>query len=336
MAMKSAIYMDGSRFIEIEFEREEEFEKVVKENSKTLFGINTVYFDLKNKIDSKSLGSSIPDGFLFDFRDNENPEFYLVEVELQKHDFYKHIFPQITKFFAFFKNPTSRNNLIETLFRFIKSNQQLEEEFKGYLGKKEIYKALKDVIESSQNILLILDENKVELPEVFATYTDTWDKMVRVEILKQYTANRKIIFTLNPDFEDIGFIEPPAQEETEERYTESFHLEGVENNVSSVYEKIKNAMIVLDPNIKTNPQKYYISLRKNRNFAYLRIKKKKMRIVIMLPYDIGNRMIKKHKLVQLKEGIQKFYNGPCFDVIIEHEDNLDEILKTLEQAYKEQ
>jgi len=184
--------------------------------------------------------------------------------------------------------------------------------------------------------LLILDENKVELPEVFATYTDTWDKMVRVEILKQYTANRKIIFTLNPDFEDIGFIEPPAQEETEERYTESFHLEGVENNVSSVYEKIKNAMIVLDPNIKTNPQKYYISLRKNRNFAYLRIKKKKMRIVIMLPYDIGNRMIKKHKLVQLKEGIQKFYNGPCFDVIIEHEDNLDEILKTLEQAYKEQ
>jgi len=93
--MKSAIYMDGSRFIEIEFEREEEFEKVVKENSKTLFGINTVYFDLKNKIDSKSLGSSIPDGFLFDFRDNENPEFYLVEVELQKHDFYKHIFPQI-------------------------------------------------------------------------------------------------------------------------------------------------------------------------------------------------------------------------------------------------
>jgi len=262
--MRSAIYLDGNRFVESEFEKEEEFEKVVKENYKTLFGTNTLYFDLKNKIDTKSLGSSVPDGFLFDFSDKENPEFYLVEVELQKHDFYKHIFPQITKFFAFFKNPKSRNNLIDTLFHFIKSNPQLEEEFIRYSGKKEIYKALKDVIENSQNILLILDNDKSELTEVFDTYTDTWDKMVKKEILKQYTANKKTIFTLDPDFEDIGFVEPLAQEETEERYTESYHLEGVEKTIISVYEKIIGAMTRLDPNIQRNPQKYYISLRKTR------------------------------------------------------------------------
>ena len=233
--MKSAIYMDGNRFIETEFKTEDEFEKIVKENSKTLFGAKTVYFDLKNKIDTRTLGSSIPDGFLFDFKDKENPEFYLVEVELEKHDFYKHIFPQITKFFAFFKNSTSRNNLIEKLFYFIKSNPQLEEEFKEYLGKKEIYKAVKDIMESSQNILLIIDDNKPELQEVFETYTDTWDKIVKVEILKQYTANRKTIFTLNPDFEDIGFIEPPIEEEVEERYTENFHTEGVEKIIVSIF-----------------------------------------------------------------------------------------------------
>ena len=334
--MRSAIYLDGNRFVESEFEKEEEFEKVVKENYKTLFGTNTLYFDLKNKIDSKSLGSSIPDGFLFDFSDKENPEFYLVEVELQKHDFYKHIFPQITKFFAFFKNPKSRNNLIDTLFHFIKSNPQLEEEFIGYSGKKEIYKALKDVIENSQNILLILDNDKSELTEVFDTYTDTWDKMVKKEILKQYTANKKTIFTLDPDFEDIGFVEPLAQEETEERYTESYHMEGVEKNIISVYEKIIGTMMKLDPNIQTNPQKYYISLRKNKNFAYLKIKKKKMHIVVMVPYEAGNTIIKKHKLRQLTAGVQKYYNGPCFEVTLENEDNLDEILKTLEQAYKGQ
>jgi len=32
--MKSAIYMDGLRYIEKEFKTEEEFEKIVKENSK--------------------------------------------------------------------------------------------------------------------------------------------------------------------------------------------------------------------------------------------------------------------------------------------------------------
>lgn len=118
-----------------------------------------------------------------------------MEVELEQHDFYKHIFPQITRFFAFFKNSASRNNLVDKLFYFIKSNAGLEQEFKQYLDKKEIYKALKDVTENSQNILLILDDNKKELQEVFETYTDTWDKMVKVEILKQYTAEGKTIFT---------------------------------------------------------------------------------------------------------------------------------------------
>ncbi|MEM2139213.1 MAG: DUF5655 domain-containing protein [Candidatus Woesearchaeota archaeon] len=334
--MKSAIYMDGNRFIETEFTTEEEFEKIVKDNSKTLFGSKTIYFDLKNKIDSKYLGSSIPDGFLFDFKDKENPEFYLVEVELEKHDFYKHIFPQITKFFAFFKNSKSRNNLIDKLFHFVKSNEELEQEFKEHLGKKEIYKAIKDIIENSQNILLIIDENKPELQEVFETYTDTWDKMVKVEILKQYTANKKSIFTLNPDFEDIGFIEPLSIEESEERYSENFHTEDVEETIASVYEKVKNAVLKIDTNIKVNPQKYYISLRKKKNFAFIIIKKKRMNIVIMLSYETGASLIKKHKLTQLHESVQNFYNGPCFKVTLENEDNLEEVLKALEEAYKQQ
>jgi predicted transport protein len=336
--MKSAIYMEGKRFTETEFEREEEFEKIIRDNSKTLFGSKTVYFDLKNKVESKTLGSAIPDGLLFDFKDKENPEFYLLEVELQKHDFYKHMFPQITKFFAFFKNPTSRNNLIDKVFSIVKSDPKLEAEFTELLGKKEIYKSLKDMIENSQNILLILDENKPELQEVFETYTDTWDKMVKVEILKQYTANGKTIFTMNPDFEEIELVEPTVEEEAEEgypeRYSESYHLEDVENNIVRVYEKIKNAMTRLDPEIKVNPQKYYISLRKTKNFAYVRLKKKKMHITIMLPFELGSSLIKKHKLKQLSEGVQKFYNGPCFKVTLENEDNLDEVFKALEEAYK--
>lgn len=334
--MKSAIYMDGNRFIETEFLIEEEFEKMVKENSKILFGSKTIYFDLKNKIDSKSLGSSIPDGFLFDFKDRENPEFYLVEVELEKHDFYKHIFPQITKFFAFFKNPKSRNDLIDKLFHFIKSNEKLEKEFKEYLGKKEIYKAIKDIIENSQNILLIINDNKPELQEVFETYTDTWDKMVKVEVLKQYKANKKTIFTLNPDFENIGFIEPISKEEVEGRYSENFHTKDIEQNVTYVYEKIKNAMLKIDPNIKINPQRYYISLRKNKNFAFIKIKKKKMHIIVMLPYEIGASLIKKNKLTKLHESVQNFYNGPCFKVTLENKDNLKEVLEALKEAYKRQ
>jgi hypothetical protein len=77
-------------------------ENLLFANSKSLFGQSSILIEAKKKIDNKALGGTIPDAFLFDLKDPDNPEFYLVEVELAKHSFYNHIFPQITKFFAFF------------------------------------------------------------------------------------------------------------------------------------------------------------------------------------------------------------------------------------------
>ncbi len=136
----------------------------------------------------------------------------------------------------------------------IDSTRELEEQFRSQLGKKEIYKALKDIIESSQNVLLIIDEEKPELPEVLKTYTDTWDKMVTVEILKKFSSGEKAIFTLTPDFEnieDIGIRETTEREDR--KYTESFQTEGVEKDVLTAYDSIKNAMLSLDPAIEVNP-----------------------------------------------------------------------------------
>lgn len=99
---------------------------------------------------SISLGAFIPDGLLFDLKDIDSPEFYLVEIELARHDFYKHSFPQITKFFAFFRNPKGQNDLIEKTFSLIQSDKELENEFKQFLKGREIFKFVKDTIENSQ------------------------------------------------------------------------------------------------------------------------------------------------------------------------------------------
>ena len=158
--METVIYQNGLRYSEKEYKLEVEFEKLVVNNSKTFFGEKTIYIDAKKKIDNNSLGGVIPDGFLFDFSDRKNPEFYLVEVELAKHSFFGHIFPQITKFFAFFKNPSSQGKLIEKLYSIFDNDDGLLQELKIKLGKKEIFKFLKDTIENSQNILLIIDGEK--------------------------------------------------------------------------------------------------------------------------------------------------------------------------------
>jgi len=183
--MATVIFHNNNKFREYAYNQEKDFEDVVRKNTKLIFGSSTIYIDLKTRIETISLGGSIPDGLLFDLKNVDSPEFYLVEIELAKHDFYRHIFPQVTKFFAFYRNSKAQNELIEKVFSFTQSDKALEDEFKQFLKGKEIFKFIKDTIENSQNILIVIDEMKPELPEMTDTYTE-WSKMVRTVVLKEY------------------------------------------------------------------------------------------------------------------------------------------------------
>ena len=125
------LFTNNKTYNQFQFDKEADFEREVVLNSKQFFGTNSIYIDAKRKIETKSLGNSIPDGFLFDLSDKDNPEFYIVEVELAKHDFYNHIFPQITKFFGFYKNPKSQNELVEKIFSFITNDNDIKKSSKN-------------------------------------------------------------------------------------------------------------------------------------------------------------------------------------------------------------
>ena len=337
MSMRSAIFYNNNKFNEFTYLKEDDLEASIVKNSKLLFGNSIIYIDAKKKIDSKSLGGAIPDGFLFDLSDVDNPEFYLVEVELATHDFYKHIFPQVTKFFAFFKNPKSQNELIEKIFSVINNNDNIKKEFKRYLGEKELYKFIKDTIENSSNILLILDDNKPELPEIIETYTDTWDKMVRIFILKEYRCGKEVVLHLSPDFESVKFgaefIDISEEESPEkEKYTEEYHLEGVSVSVKDIYQTVKTKMLEVKPTLIFNPQKYYISIADKKNFAYIRLRKKKLRIVVTIKEDFARTIVKHYQVKTLSEGVQNFYGRECCDVIIDNDSNIGEIIGLLQTA----
>ena len=333
----AAIYFGGKRFRELPFQNEDEFERLLLENSGMLFGEKSLYIDFKSRVEGRTLGSAIPDGILVDFRDPEDPKFYLVEVELSEHDFYKHIFPQVTKFFAFFKNPKGRTELVEKMFTVINADQNMRDRFNQLVGSKEIYKSLKDIVENSQNILIIIDGLKPEFDEVKETYTDTWDKMVQVMVIKKFQANDSIILYVNPDFEEQGLEQPPDGDNEElERYTEEYHLGDVAPNIISTYQRLKQEISRIEPRIVFNPQKYYISLRGEKNFAYIKFRKQKMHIILMMSYEDGKQLIKKHKLSPLSDSIKKFHGGECFRITLENEDNLDEVIQAIMQSYKQQ
>lgn len=323
------IFKDNRYYTKYSYKAEAEFEMDVVNNASIFFGNKTIYIDAKKKISSKTLGNSIPDGFLFDLRDIENPEFYIVEAELISHDFYSHIFPQITKFFAFFRNYETRRELVEKLYSIINSEQLLLKQFKEFLGSKELYKYLSDIIENSQNILLVIDGEKKELPEIISTYSDTWGKMVKVQIIKKYTSSSDVIYTMDPEFDAIEFSLFESIEnisETDEVINEEYHLSNVKDETRNIYETIKSKLLEHNEKLIFNPQKYYISLINEKNILFFKIRKKKIRIIPLIPFEVIKDNIKSFPVVELSDSVQTFYNGRCGAIDIDKLNNIEEII----------
>lgn len=314
--MNTVLFKKGTRYTEKNYKKEAEIEDFVVKNSKTLFGENSLYIDAKKKIDNSALGGVIPDGFLFDLSDIKNPEFYIVEAELSKHSFFNHIFPQVTKFFAFFKNQDSQGKLIEKLYKIFDEDQDLKKELKSKIGSREVFKFLKDTIENSQNILIVIDNEKKEFPEIIQTYGDTWGKMVKIAILKQYvsnTVNDEEIFSMTPDFENIENIDiittqDQADSKPQTNYTIDFHLDNIPLIIKDLFKEIQEKLTNEIQNIEFNSQRYYISLRKKRNFAFIKIRKKKIAIVAMMKEEDIKDRIKHNNVSTLGQGVQNFYN----------------------------
>lgn len=322
-----SLFFDGKKYLEKSYKLESTFENTIIGNCQLLFGKNTIFIPIKTKIEGKELGGVIPDGFLFDFKNADNVDFYLVEVELAKHSFYSHIFPQITKFFSFFNNPKSLAELIEKIFVLINSDKELYTQFSKHLGKKELFKALKDIIEDSQKILLVLDNKKNELPEIMTTYSDTWSKTVKAIVIKEYSCGKESIYTMDPDFETIDVSDETEEEIIDENaaYDESFHLSDVEQNVKDIFGKIKKGC----KGSVLNYQKYYIALNNGKNYSYIQPRKKKIRIVITMPFEVVKKKIQHHQIIKLSEGVQRFYNAKACTIVIEDMKYIDEVLALL-------
>jgi hypothetical protein len=333
-----AVIYNGKRYSLHKYATEKEFEEEIVLSSKLLFGKNTIYINAKKKIESKSLGGVVPDGFFFDFSDINDPQFYIVEVELCTHSFFNHIFPQITKFFAFFKNNKLQKSLIDKLFSTINTDDGLKGEFKKYLVGQEVYKFLSDIIESSQNILLVTDGSINELPEIMDTYTDTWGKMVRQIEVKKHAIGNDTIFTVDPDFETIQYIEPAGEqleieeEEVKASFSEEYHLDGVGANVKEIYSRIKDICKQIIPGVVFNPQKYYVSIKTKKNVAFLKLRIRKLRFIALLPEDVIRSIIKDHHIASLSQAVQDFYNGPCAAIDItdlQHVKEIEELIQKL-------
>lgn len=148
--------------------------------------------------------------------------------------------------------------------------------------------------------------------------------------MKEYINGDESIISLSPEFANIVTVEIITETETEEiktgPYTEDYHLEDAIPEIKDAYRTLHDELTKQIKEIKFNPQRYYISLRKKRNFAFIEVRKKKMTIVAMLDKVAIESKIKHHKIVTLADSFQKFYNGPCAQIVIADNSNMNEII----------
>jgi len=138
----------------------------------------------------------------------------------------------------------------------------LKKKIRDSIGSKEIYKFLKDTIDNSQNILIVIDGPKPEFEEIMDTCTDTREEMVKVQIVNHFKRNSDHILTTEPPFQKLPFgdaVLPSPDKEVSDisRYTEKFHLQNRQPEIVEIYEQLKKAFIAAKATVRFGPAKNY-------------------------------------------------------------------------------
>lgn len=142
---------------------EDEFEQIVKEHAKDIFGEESIYLDIKHKLKSKSGIGSIPDGYALVLTDK--PHWYVVEVELSSHPVFEHIVLQMSRFASGIKNPSSQKEIVDVLHEEISRHEDLIAKIKSKTGPVEIHKFLSTLIPQLPKLAIVIDKEAEELRE---------------------------------------------------------------------------------------------------------------------------------------------------------------------------
>lgn len=214
------------RYIEIPYERESELEEAVNEVKEALFGSTRIYLDDKKKIGKKGGTNNLPDGYLIDLTNSQDPKIFVVENDLSSHQHLKHIAVQILEFSLSFETSKVKvKNVIKEMLHKRKSEWTKCEDFAKRNGYENVDYLLESIIhkKDSFNALLIIDDLGEELETVLIS---RFKFPVEVTTLKRFkNQNGEILYDFQPflnevtedtekvDISEIDTIVVPARED---------------------------------------------------------------------------------------------------------------------------
>jgi hypothetical protein len=226
---------DNKTYKYYEYTLENEFEQVIVDKARQIFGTNTVYIDIKKKIGDNII--TIPDGYLIDFSFAEKPRLYIIENEISTHDPYKHIGSQLLKFGISYK--ASGRNLKKFILDYLiasKDYYEFVEKRSKTAGYRNIDAFLDAIIfDIPVAAIVIIDKTSEELENVLSQLTMDTD----IIEFQTFVGENERIHKFMPFNEEIRDIEEGNKKDinVEELDTivvpaqaEGFQSEFIENN----------------------------------------------------------------------------------------------------------
>jgi hypothetical protein len=208
------ILINNKRYDLLDFDTEDEFEKAVVDNCKSLFGKECIYINYKKRVGkNESYHKGVPDGYLIDFTSKKQPQLYIVENELVTHDIYNHISDQLVRFFTAIK--TSQNQIRNKLLEIIKTDSKLMTEITKYLKNSpfnNVDELMIFLVERKMKIVLVVDEATPDLNDSLDVFRDHPD----VVTIKRFVNGGEVAYIYEPMREELQEIESRSSRDIED------------------------------------------------------------------------------------------------------------------------
>lgn len=158
---------DSDSYEPYEFTKENEFERVVVKLSSQIFGDSSVYLDVKKSLRGKK--RSIPDAYLIEMANPNQPKIYIIENEISTHCPWKHIAPQILKFSIAYHEAEAKNDLRKFIMEKIQEDKTFLKKVESACqvsSARNIDNFLDKAINDGFHALIIIDESSDELDSI--------------------------------------------------------------------------------------------------------------------------------------------------------------------------
>lgn len=203
------LILGDKKFIQANFETEDELENIVLENYEYIFGPGSFYLP-KALIKTREGIGTIPDGYAIDLTSRN---WFIVEVELSRHNVWNHIAPQISKQIIAAQQELSRKLLIEIAVNQYKEDNTVKDIFSDLdILEVDIRKVLTDILETEPIIGLPIDSVSPDLKD----WARTLKNNVKLWIVKKYVEfgdSKNIIYEFPEEYKP--FLDTQEEKEIE-------------------------------------------------------------------------------------------------------------------------